>query len=298
MIGALWAALAGIGFGFFQVFNRKAMGAIGNAFKSTFILLLVSSVILLLASFISADVSLLKTASWRVYVNFGLAGFVHFFLGWTFINISQVRVGAARTGALIGATPLFATLFGLIFFEEYLSLPIIIGIAIVVYGVYVITSERNKDIGLQKERNSKWHDSIFGLGTAICFAFSAVFIRAGLEELDSPLLGVTVGMVISTIAYGIILIIQREKQSKVNIFQSLMLYQILAGVFVGLATWMRWVSLDLAPVGVVMSLGRLNVPVILFVAPLLVGKKEENVTKRIWIGAILTIFGSLILIFL
>jgi len=30
----------------------------------------------------------------------------------------------------------------------------------------------------------------------------------------------------------------------------------------------------------------------------LVGKKEENVTKRIWIGAILTIFGSLILIFL
>jgi len=43
MIGALWAALAGVGFGFFQVFNRKAMGALGNAFKSTFVLLFVSA---------------------------------------------------------------------------------------------------------------------------------------------------------------------------------------------------------------------------------------------------------------
>jgi len=42
MIGALWAALAGVGFGFFQVFNRKAMGALGNVFKSTFVLLFVS----------------------------------------------------------------------------------------------------------------------------------------------------------------------------------------------------------------------------------------------------------------
>lgn len=46
----------------------------------------------------------------------------------------------------------------------------------------------------------------FGLGTAICFAICAIFIRNGLEGLPSPLLGVSVGMIITAVIYGLVLI--------------------------------------------------------------------------------------------
>lgn len=73
------------------------------------------------------------------------------------------------------------------------------------------------------------------------------------------------------------------------------LFQGVAGAFVGLSTWARWVALDMAPVAVVMALGRTNVPVVLLLAPLLVGRQAERVTARVWLGAALIVAGAVIL---
>jgi uncharacterized membrane protein len=51
----------------------------------------------------------------------------------------------------------------------------------------------------------------------------------------------------------------------------------------------------MAPVAVVMTLGRMNVPVVLLLAPLLVGRKAERVTIRVWLGAGLIIAGAVLL---
>ena len=139
MTGVLWATVAGIGFGLFQSFHRRAGRGI-DAYWSTFILLFVSAVILVIASVLTENLDLLRTAPLRAYVNFGLAGFIHFFVGWTFLSISQKLVGASRTGALIGATPLFAFVIGILVFGEFLSLPVILGIVLVVGGVYLVSN--------------------------------------------------------------------------------------------------------------------------------------------------------------
>ena len=139
MTGVLWAIVAGVGFGVFQSFNRRAGRSI-DSYLSTFLLVVVSSVVLAIVSILTEDLSLLKTAPLMAYVNFGLAGFVHFFLGWTFLTLSQRLIGAARTGALIGTTPLFAFGVGLVFFDEILSLPVIAGILLVIAGVYLVSN--------------------------------------------------------------------------------------------------------------------------------------------------------------
>ena len=45
------------------------------------------------------------------------------------------------------------------------------------------------------------------------------------------------------------------------------------------------------------KLGRLNVPVVILLTPLLVGRAAENVTLRVWAGAVLIVAGSLVLNF-
>jgi drug/metabolite transporter (DMT)-like permease len=131
--------VAGVGFGVFQSFNRRAGRSI-DPFWSTFISLLVSSVILVLVSLLTEDLHLLQTAPPKAFVNFGLAGFVHFLLGWTFLSLSQKQIGAARTGALVGATPLFAFVVGVLAFGEYLNLPILVGTILVLAGVYLVSN--------------------------------------------------------------------------------------------------------------------------------------------------------------
>ena len=140
-----------------------------------------------------------------------------------------------------------------------------------------------------------WRNSLYGLGTAVCFATSAIFIRSGLEELPSPLLGVTIGMVITTAAYGVVLLFRRQQIQQGPIPRDAWFFQVAAGLFVGLSTWARWIALDMAQVAVVMALGRLNVPVVIFLAPLLVGRKAERVTVRVWLGAALIVGGAVLL---
>jgi uncharacterized membrane protein len=257
-------------------------------------MLVVSAVLLAIGSILTEDLNLLAQAPASVYINFGLAGLIHFFLGWTLLNISQNRVGAARTGALVGATPLFATIVAALAFDEFLSLPVLAGIVIVVVGVYFVS------VSGKNEANPvrfSWRDSIFGLGVAVCFSISPIFIRGGLDEMNSPLLGVTIGMALSAIAYAIILLLRRERLNLSQVPRESLFYQLAAGLFVGSSTWLRWLALSMAPVAVVLTLGRVNVPVVIILSIFLVGQKEERVTNRVWLGATLIVAGSLMLIF-
>jgi uncharacterized membrane protein len=162
-----------------------------------------------------------------------------------------------------------------------------------VVGVYMISASGKN---LRDSKWGTWRDSLFGLGTALCFAISPIFIRGGLEDLPSPLLGVTVSMGVCALAYGVGLLFRPRKAQSEPISRDAWLFQIAAAAFVGVSTWMRWIALDMAPVGVVIALGRLNVPVVILLSPFLVGKSQENVTISVWIGAGLIVAGSIVLI--
>ena len=69
-------------------------------------------------------------------------------------------------------------------------------------------------------------------------------------------------------------------------------------MLVGLATWTRWVALDLAPVAIVLALSLVSVPVVNLLSPLMVGRDLERVTIQVWLGSGLIIGGSLAIIFL
>jgi drug/metabolite transporter (DMT)-like permease len=291
MTGALWATISGIGFGFFQAFNRRA-GRAFDAYFSTFVLIAVSALILAGASALTEDLSQLNGQPLLMYINFALAGSIHFFLGWTLLTVSQNKIGAARTGALSGTSPLFALFISALAFNEFLRLPVLGGIFMLVAGVYLVSFDKNPLAGAS---GKSWLDSLYGLSVAVCFSISPIFIRGGLSYLDSPLLGVTIGMSFSALAYGITLVFRRGQLLQGPLTNDAIAFQLAASVFVGLSTWVRWIALDKAPVGVVLALGRLNVPVVILLSPMLVGKTQENVTTRVWLGAALIVGGSIIL---
>jgi uncharacterized membrane protein len=156
-----------------------------------------------------------------------------------------------------------------------------------------LTTEETKYLATRRIRLL---DALPGLGVAFCFSISAILVRNGLEVFPYPLLGVTIGMLASVFAFGIWLLwISRRtifnKPSRATWF-----FQILAGVFIGLGTWARYIATDLTEVGVVLALGRVNTPLVLLIAPFLFGRHQEPVTLKIWIGAGLIIFGSFLII--
>ena len=139
MSGILWGLASGVGFGIFQTLNRKAGQGV-DTYRGTFLLILISAVIMGIGAVLTEDVSLLWSAPFMAIVYFALAGFVHFFLGWTFIAISQGQIGAARTGAIMGTTPLFGAVVAAVTIGELLSIQAALGVVLIVVGVYFVTT--------------------------------------------------------------------------------------------------------------------------------------------------------------
>ena len=289
MSGALWATASGIGFGLFQALNAKAVRDLGNAYVSTFLQLVIAAVVLLAVSLATEDIGDLADATVWGIVAFALAGMIHFFGGWTTLNLSQQRIGAARTSPLLSTTPAFGLAFGVAAASQVPGWSSAIAIALTIGGAYLVT-----DPGGMERLHLR--DSAFGLATACAWSASAIFTLEGLDGLDSPLLGVTIGMLAAVLAYATLLAITRTPVRLGERSPGALMPKLLAGVIVALATWGRWLALDDVDVAVVLALNLLSVPVVLVVAPLISGRHVEIVTARIWAGAGLVIAGSLLLI--
>lgn len=290
MTGVLWAAVSGIGFGLFQSVNVRAVRRLDDVYVSTFLQLLIAAALLLGACIAVGDLPLLADASAWALISFGLAGLVHFFLGWTLLNVSQDRIGAARTSPLLTTVPLFGVAIAAVTLGQTPGTAALGGIAVMVAGALVITDPR-------AEAGLRWQDSLPGVATAFLWALSPVFTVEGLEELDSPLLGVTIGLVFSALAYALVLAATPgERRSARDLPREGVALKLVSGVLVALAIWGRWEALDLADVGVVLALNLLAVPTVLLLAPVIAGRHLERVDARIWLGAGLVVAGSLLLI--
>ena len=289
MSGALWATASGAGFGLFQALNGRAVRALDNVYASTFLQLLVAAGVLLAAALATEDLGALGDATAWGIVAFALAGMIHFFAGWTTLNLSQARIGAARTSPLLSTTPVFGLLFGVTLASQVPGWLAAAGIALTIAGAYLVTDPGGG-------RRPRLRNSALGLATACAWSASAIFTLEGLEELDSPLLGVTIGMLSAALAYGALLPIARMPLRLGEQAREALALKLVAGVVVALATWGRWLALDDAEVAVVLALNLVSVPVVLFVAPIVSGRHVEIVTGKIWAGAGLVIAGSLVLI--
>jgi drug/metabolite transporter (DMT)-like permease len=290
--GPLLAAAAGLGFGVFQTLNRRAVGGMSDAYLATFLQLLVALGVLALASAVTEDLSLFGTATAISLVYFSLAGLIHFFLGWTLLNMSQMRVGAARTSPLLATNPLFGAAIAAVTIHEFPHLIAWLGIALVLGGALVVSLERVAEVGW----DVGWRDSVPGLGTAIAWSVSPILIKEGLEGLSSPLLGLTLGMLVAVTVYGLALPLRPRVEGPALGSWDALGFKLLAGGMVGLSVWARWVALDHTAVAVVLALGLLSVPVVLLLSPMLMGRDVERVNAQIWAGGALVVAGGLLLV--
>jgi drug/metabolite transporter (DMT)-like permease len=280
--GALWAAASGIGFGLFQSINRLAVRDM-DAYVSTFLQVAVAFVVLAAVSLATVDLgSLAHTGTWPLAA-FAGAGLVHFLAGWTFLNLSQKRIGAARTSPLLTVTPVFGLALAAVAFGELPSAAALLAVAVMVAGAFLVSSSGPA---------ARLRDARFGLACAFMWALSPLLTVEGLDSGLSPLLGVTIGMLASVAAYAVFL----PARTLVRVPRRTLWVKLLAGVLVAFATWSRWVALDDAAVGIVLALNLVSVPIVLFLAPLLSGRHLELVTGRVWAGAVLVVVGSLALI--
>lgn len=293
MEGVVWGSIAGVAFGLFQAITRRANRE-ADPFLATFTLILTSLVVVATFAVLIEEPSRLLEAPVSALISFALAGVANFFLGWTFLSLAQQRIGASRTSVVAGTAPLFGTALGFVVIGETVHPIALLGVILVVVGVGVLASTKSTPL----PGASTWAGLTFSLLTAIVWGATAVFARHGLDQVAMPLSGVSVGIAASAVMYGIGLVVRRvqQQQRATALPRETIVLLVVAGLFVATAIGTQWIALGLAPIAIVLALNQLAVPVVLFVAPVIVGTRGERLTKQARIGTVIVVAGTLLII--
>jgi drug/metabolite transporter (DMT)-like permease len=287
--GTLVAAASGIGFGLFQSLNVRAVRGM-DPYASTFLQIFVAAVALGAIAVATGGVGDVAGAPAWALVDFAAAGVLHFVAGWTFLNLSQKRIGAQRTSPLLVTVPLFGIAIAAVTVGQLPAAVELPAMALMVAGAYVVASRGTR------VRPGHLADALPALGCAFCWALSPVLTLRGLDGLDDPLVGLALGLVVSVFGYLLAFAIAGRDLGLATAGRQALVIKLLAGLLVGLSTWGRWAALDGTEVAIVLALNLLSVPVVLFAAPLVSGRHLEPVEPRVWGGAVLVVTGSLLLI--
>lgn len=284
------AAASGVGFGLFQSVNVRALRGTDDSYASTFVQVAVAALALAAASIASGELDGVLDAPLWAIGDFALAGLLHFLAGWSLLNLSQQRIGAARTSPLLTTVPVFGVVIAAVTIGQLPGAITLVAIALMCAGAYIVAMRG----GLESPRVA---DALPGLACAFLWALSPIFILRGLEGFDSPVAGLTIGLVVSVLAFAPAYALWRGGgRAWTAVKRSVGTLKLLAGVLVAVSTWWRWAALEEASVGAVLALNLLSVPVVLFLAPVIAGRHIERVTLGLWAGAGLVLSGALVLI--
>jgi drug/metabolite transporter (DMT)-like permease len=145
---------------------------------------------------------------------------------------------------------------------------------------------------------------LFGIATAACWATSPIFIKKGLVGLPSPLWGVTLGLVVATIAFAVWLWVSRpEPRQGISSWRTMdrvikvaIWFQVGAGLASAVGSVGRTIAIDVAPVVVVVPLVQTASLWTIVFAPLMLGRHVERVTPKLVFGAVLVVAGAAMVI--
>lgn len=294
--GVAPALAAAVAFAVFQLVQRRALGGV-DVYRATATVLGVAALVLLAVVAATTGLAPLTAAPATAVLACAAAGLVHFGIGWTLLGASQVRLGAARTGIVVGTVPLFGALVAAVALDETLGVGAVAALVVVVAGVGVVVG-RAGGSGADPAAGAGLRVGVAaGLGTALCWSVSPVLIRQGLRELGSPLLAAALGMAVCAVVYGTVLALTRGRRSAVRAGAGTTRLLMGSGTVVALAILLQWTAYDRAPVAVVLALLQLTPPLVVALAARVAGDPlVPGARRRTWLGAGLTLAGSLALV--
>ncbi|MDB4265030.1 EamA family transporter, partial [bacterium] len=137
-------------------------------------------------------------------------------------------------------------------------------------------------------------DLIYPLLSALFFSFAVVTRKLGLNILDSPIFGVTVGFVTSMVVYSFICLGSKKMRSSISIKTQDLPIFLAAGIFLT-ASWLSlFYALSYGEAIIVTPLSSLHPLFILVLSHFFLGKVDK-VTKGVLIGVCVVVAGVLLI---
>ena len=283
--------LAIMGFGSATIFARQAMPRVGPmpvVFISLCFSFVASGMLALVFAFSDFAVLPLVVLAWCV-----MLGAFNFFGGRNLSYLAVGRIGAARTGAIVGTSAVFASILAIAFTGERPHWVVLVGTFVVVAGLATALGKNilESAAGEGATRRTLMIGYLVAFGAACCYGTTNVVVKQLTIDYTSPLVVATISLF-----FGILLVApvsaKQAVASLVEVRRSPMflVYAGLSGLAAAAGVNCTYLALQRADVVVVSPIVSANPLFTLLLAALFLSR-QENVNRWLVMGIVLTAGG-------
>jgi drug/metabolite transporter (DMT)-like permease len=227
---------------------------------------------------------------------FALGGLFTVLLGRSTLFASIERIGASRAASYRVTSPLATVALAYVVLGERLSVGALIGAAVVIFGVLLLTREtRSREVRHGTEARLDRvvvAGIVLGLASAACFGTGQVFRKLGLEISSVPVLGTSVGTFVALLALGPTALRGGRWREMVGAHRSRIAWPILAaGLTSALAQYNIFYAYERSRVSTASVLGATE-PVWTLLAASLLMRRQESPTWRLALSIAIICGGS------
>jgi drug/metabolite transporter (DMT)-like permease len=256
-----------------------------NALTGSLISLGTSAAIYWLWVFLFIPLSGLWTPALGYFI---AGGFFAPALGQTLGYIGMARIGVARSTPIVNTSPIFSSLFAVIFLGEVWLLQNIVGTSLVILAVIVLS--------LSKPAQGEWNkkDVVFPVLAAVAFGISTTLRKSGLMVVQIPVLAAAVTLGTAFLVVLGMIYIRGGRRALIFNRQSIG-WLFGAALFNTVAILSFFSALNLGQIVRVEPLVACN-PLLALIWSAIFLKQLEKLTGRVVFGALVAVLGTLLVV--
>ena len=286
-VGIAYALLAGILWGVGPLLLKRALKHT-NVSTATLLQQNVSVLLLIGLATYSGEIREIDFTS-RAFWAFFLAGAVGASFGKVFYYKGIDKVGASKATSVKNSSPFLTTILAVLFLGESVSWLLLAGVALIVFGVVVLTQSTADGRGVDRLQYF-----LYPIIAAFCFGVNPVFKKFGIDAAGLPILGTMITQVsalIFMLLFGPAIGLQIRWEP---VPVKALILCTLSGITEGLGSLLTFFALAHGPAALLSPMWRIS-PLVTFALARFTLKGIEVVTVRDGIAAALIVAGVFVL---
>ena len=299
MLGVILGLGCAVAFGANAIVTRRGVLRASSNYIAT-ISIFIGPLFFLLAACVKGDICQIGHWPWRAYVFLALSGVIHFGLGRTWAYRSIQLIGSTRSYIVITLNPAVSIVLAMVVLKESINPLMILGILFSLSGP-LLTMVKEKTVsrdvqskakspGKELDRQTLYLGMLYGMGAAIFWGSSAIFIKLGLESGGSPVAGSLIAYLAASIFISPSLFNRENKREILKADKKSFQIGVVSGLTINIAQLLRYLAFGYGSVIIVTLLIRTsNLWVLLF--SFIFNREYESFSRWVLLGNALLIGG-------
>jgi len=306
MLGIVLGLGSAAAFGISWIVTRRGVLRASSNYVAT-ISVFTGPIFFSFVAIIAGDLFRLSQFPWGFYLYMALSGIVHLALGRTWTYRSIQLIGATRSNIVISLNPIVTVILGMIVLRETVTPMMAVGIVCTLMSpLAVLVTEPTVSgdalsgvttSGKELDRPTLYKGFCYGIGGSLLWGSSAIFIKLGLENGGSPIVGSLIAYLSASIVILPFSFLNRGyREELLHGDRNSLRIALYSGLITNIAQLMRYIAIGLGS-AIVVSLMLRTGPLWTLLFSFIFNREYESFSRGVLLGNALLIVGTLLIIF-